>query len=125
MRLIWGTTIVAVACLLVACTQVSFSGRSVYDHHCASCHGPTGKGDGDFADMLLMLPPDLTVLAAQNGGEFPRLRVTEAIQGKGREDHFSSGAMPEFADVAGTGVLADQQLEILVDYLESLQVQNG
>jgi len=24
-------------------------GRKLYQHHCASCHGPTGKGDGSMA----------------------------------------------------------------------------
>ena len=27
-------------------------GRSLYVHHCAACHGPEGRGDGTFAQVL-------------------------------------------------------------------------
>ena len=106
--------------LLVACSQSTMVGRSVYDKHCVMCHGDSGRGDGDFTDKLLILPPDLTTLARENGGEFPRLRVSEAIVGSGRSDHFS-GAMPEFSEVVGSGTIADAKLDALLTYLESIQ----
>ncbi len=109
-----------VVMLLVACSQNATVGRSVYDKHCVMCHGDNGRGDGDFTDKLLILPPDLTVLTRDNGGEFPRLRVSEAIEGTGRGEHFS-GAMPEFSEVAGSGTIADAKLEALLTYLESIQ----
>lgn len=31
-------------------------GKSVYEHHCQKCHGPTGRGDGPSADSL-KIPP--------------------------------------------------------------------
>lgn len=106
--------------LLVACSQSTMVGRSVYDKHCVMCNGDSGRGDGDFTDKLLILPPDLTTLTRENGGEFPRLRVSEAIVGSGRGEHFS-GAMPEFSEVAGSGTIADAKLEALLTYLESIQ----
>ena len=106
--------------LLVACSQSAMVGRSVYDNHCVMCHGVGGRGDGEFASKLLILPPDLTTLTRDNGGEFPRLRVSDAIVGTGRGEHFS-GAMPEFSEVAGSGKIADAKLESLLTYLESIQ----
>lgn len=38
---------------------------------CAGCHGETGKGDGPLAGLLKIETPDLTGLAARNGGVFP------------------------------------------------------
>ena len=120
MRHAWATAGILATALVAACAQNVATGRSVYDKHCVMCHGTGGHGDGDFADKLLKLPPDLTVLARENGGTFPRLRVTESIVGSGRGDHFS-GAMPQFAEVAGSGKLADYRLEALLDYLETIQ----
>lgn len=120
MRLALGVGGILLLTGLSACVQNVATGRSVYDKHCVMCHGPEGRGDGDFSDKLLKLPPDLTVLSRENGGTFPRLRVGEAIVGNGRGDHFS-GAMPEFSDVAGSGSLADYRLEALLKYLEAIQ----
>lgn len=47
------------------------AGQNEYMIACAGCHGVTGKGDGPVADLLKTAPPDLTGLAARNGGEFP------------------------------------------------------
>lgn len=120
MRYAWASAGVLAVAFVAACAQNVATGRNVYDKHCVTCHGAEGRGDGDFSDKLLKLPPDLTVLARENGGEFPRLRVTESIVGTGRGDHFS-GAMPAFADVAGSGKLADYRLEALLNYLEAIQ----
>lgn len=31
-------------------------GKSVYEHHCQTCHGPTGRGDGPAAASLKVSP---------------------------------------------------------------------
>ncbi len=36
------------------------AGKSLYDKHCAGCHGDTGKGDGSMGADLNPKPPDLT-----------------------------------------------------------------
>jgi mono/diheme cytochrome c family protein len=36
------------------------AGKKLYDAQCASCHGPTGKGDGKAGAMLKPLPSDLS-----------------------------------------------------------------
>ena len=36
------------------------AGKAVYDCDCASCHGATGKGDGDDAAYFTTKPPNFT-----------------------------------------------------------------
>jgi mono/diheme cytochrome c family protein len=57
-------------------------GKREYDSNCASCHGLTGKGDGPYKPYLTKSPPDLTVLAKNNGGVFPMWRVYAVIDGR-------------------------------------------
>ncbi|MDX1502581.1 MAG: c-type cytochrome [Thermoanaerobaculia bacterium] len=65
-------------------TYLIAKGRITFRVYCSSCHGPKGKGDGTVAELLKVKPPDLTRLAADNGGVFPRKRVHATIDG--RED---------------------------------------
>jgi len=57
-------------------------GKREYNDSCAVCHGETGKGDGPLAGMLAKRIPDLTTLAARNGGVFPMVKVYATIEGK-------------------------------------------
>jgi len=36
------------------------AGKAIYDRECASCHGKTGKGDGDDAAYFTTKPTDFT-----------------------------------------------------------------
>ena len=36
------------------------AGKKLYDAQCASCHGPTGKGDGKAGALLKPLPSDIS-----------------------------------------------------------------
>jgi mono/diheme cytochrome c family protein len=49
---------------------------------CAPCHGAEGKGNGPMSAALKATPPDLTVLAKNNGGVFPFSNVYEVIDGR-------------------------------------------
>ena len=57
-------------------------GQREYNNSCAVCHGTTGKGDGPLAGIIEAHLPDLTTLAARNGGVFPMARVFNTIEGK-------------------------------------------
>ncbi len=120
MRRISAMAVLALGGMVLGCASVETRGRTVYDLHCVMCHGDSGRGDGYFADQLLLLPPDLTLLARENGGTFPATRVTSSIVGEGRAAHFS-GAMPDFADLNVSGIARDSKLEAVVAYLESIQ----
>ncbi|MDP5306090.1 c-type cytochrome [Paracoccus spongiarum] len=123
---------VAMAGLIAACapgTQLT-TGRSDFRALCVDCHGPAGKGDGPMAEGLNPRPADITRIARDNGGVFPRNRVMSHIYG------YSMGrgetAMPSFGDVLeGRTVLYDSgdgvetptpwRLVALMEYVEGLQ----
>src|SRR5678816_3800143 len=57
-------------------------GGSLFRTYCASCHGKEGKGDGPLAENLRFRPPDLTLLAKGNKGEFDAAKVHRIIDGR-------------------------------------------
>lgn len=116
---------------LAACVEeATLDGRSAYLADCAGCHGADGRGDGSDARDLAVVSPDLTQIAARNGGVFPRTRVMSTIDGLNRGAHFSA-AMPEFGagdmgdtiivEEDGLGTPVPERLLVLTDYLESIQ----
>jgi cytochrome c oxidase cbb3-type subunit 2/cytochrome c oxidase cbb3-type subunit I/II len=89
-------------------------GKELFDTHCASCHGPEGRGNGPGAQHFLIRPRDFTMATY-------RYRSTQA------------GNMPLDGDLYrsiarglwGTAMppwhfLAEHQIWLLVDYVKSL-----
>lgn len=115
---------------LAACVEEPIDGRTAYLENCAACHGDSGMGDGPAARGLATAPPDLTMLAARNGGVFPTDDVMSIIDGLERAPHFSA-AMPEFGagDLGETVIVENEglgtpvpiKLLVLTEYLESIQ----
>ena len=115
----------------VAQAQDEKIGMQLFEDNCAVCHGVTGKGDGDMAGVLNIPVPDLTLLAKQNDGQFPMLKVIHVIDGRtGLRGH--GNPMPVFADMFGAakadtadpygGVVAARGRVMSVAlYLESIQ----
>ena len=124
--------IILAALTLGACVEEPVDGRTAYLENCASCHGNEGTGNGPAARNLAVAPPDLTTIAARNGGVFPRDQVMSTIDGLDRGTHFSA-AMPEFGagdlgetiivENDGLGTPVPMKLLVLTDYLESIQQQ--
>ena len=107
-------------------------GRAQYHTHCATCHGLEGRGDGPMAGAMVITPPDLTELAARNGGVFPLERVVMRIDG--RDPLVSHGSpMPVYGDYfegvfdvpikapPGQPILTSQPVVDLVAYLREIQ----
>lgn len=104
----------------------SVAGRDNFDRHCASCHGPDGRGGGPVAAALKSRPSDLTSLARQNGGGFPRERVVSFVTGTARGvDAHGSTDMPVwgpiFRGLDPSDVRVAQRIENVVAYVQSLQ----
>lgn len=77
---------------LAACSPFTGpqAGRSLYAQNCASCHGADARGGGG---------PDLTILAARNGGIYPRQQVLNKLDGYARGNFdYGTVEMPNFGD---------------------------
>ena len=86
-------TLLAIFLASTASAQDVAQGRDVFQNPCATCHGTGARGDGPMADVLSVVPTDLTALAASNGGEFPTARVVRRVDGQ-REVLAHGGPMP-------------------------------
>jgi mono/diheme cytochrome c family protein len=103
------------------------SGSYTYRTYCASCHGTTGKGDGPLAESLRFHPPDLTLLAKNNDGEYPGDQVARIIDGREPLEGHGGPDMPIWGDAfknTETGFNEEQvkqKIRAVVDYLKTLQ----
>lgn len=99
---------------------------------CAICHGVGGRGNGNMAEYLKIVPSDLTVLAKNNEGRFPSGKVFRTIDGRSQVKGHGDRGMPvwgsrykaEVGDMYGpfggeTAVRA--RILELVYYIESIQ----
>ena len=103
------------------------SGEYLYHAFCANCHGDHGAGNGPLSDILHVRPPDLTAIAAGNGGVFPRDRIHAAIDGRTSVKEHGPGDMPIWGDVLKATEGRDEatitkRIGALVAYIERLQV---
>lgn len=107
------------------------AGPVEYAKACATCHGANGQGDGPFAMVLKVRPPDLTMLKQNNGGVFPFADVVDIIDGR-KEIRAHGSDMPIWGDQfmvqakpAGDAYAAEVnvagRIAVLAFYLESIQ----
>lgn len=106
-----------------------YSGAELYARFCASCHGATARGDGSVAPALRVEVPDLTRIAARNGGRFPEERVREIVDGRAVIPAHGTRYMPVWGyeleaqapDDAPARAAAQALIDRLVGYLGSIQ----
>jgi mono/diheme cytochrome c family protein len=97
--------------------------------YCASCHGVDAKGDGPLAENLRFHPPDLTLIAKRNGGEFPTEKVTQIVDGRKPLKGHGGTEMPVWGDAlrnAETGydeASVKAKIRDVVDYLKTVQAR--
>ncbi|HTS28703.1 MAG TPA: cytochrome c [Bryobacteraceae bacterium] len=100
------------------------SGKEMFNHYCAACHGPGGKGDGPAASSFKKAPRDLTKLARDNGGKYPAEHVAATLSIEECCVH-GSKVMPVWGPILSSisSSQAEMQLRIsnLVKYIETLQ----
>jgi mono/diheme cytochrome c family protein len=114
-----------------AVAQDAGAGAELYLRACAACHGMDARGDGEMAAILTIAPPDLTALAARNGGVFPVARAAARIDGR---DPLVAhgGTMPLFGDwlehedtvirtEAGQPLMVGRALADLLAFLAAIQ----
>ncbi|MCB2117933.1 c-type cytochrome [Albidovulum sp.] len=106
-------------------------GAELFMDYCAACHGAGGKGDGDMANLMTVPATNLTILAKNNDGMFPMLKVIHIIDGRtGVRAH--GGPMPVFgrvfmsaepgpANPYGTILESRGRVMSVAYYLESIQ----
>lgn len=104
----------------------SVRGPELFRAHCAACHGSDGKGGGPVAATLKTKPADLTVLARNNKGIFPRQIVLKIISGDdtallahGSREMPVWG--PIFHQIEQDQDFGNVRLQNLSKYLESIQ----
>jgi len=109
-------------------------GKQEYAAKCAVCHGPEGKGDGPFVNQLKTGSSDLTVLAANNKGEFPSAHVFSILDGRSEIQEHGPREMPIWGEVYLSEGSPDKtpkeresfvraRLHALIAYLETLQAK--
>ncbi|MEJ6478091.1 MAG: c-type cytochrome [Octadecabacter sp.] len=82
MRNLISTILVGLGLATPLIAQDVDNGSALYQRHCATCHGLDASGNGPMAPALVIQPPDLTALAADNGGVFPTFRAVMRIDGR-------------------------------------------
>jgi mono/diheme cytochrome c family protein len=65
-------------------TYAESLGKHVFDRYCATCHGDTGKGDGQNASNLHPPPPDLTQSKTMADRNYVRRVIAEGSAAVGR-----------------------------------------
>ena len=118
-------------------TQIKL-GEIEYMANCASCHGPSGAGDGPVAEVLTTKPSDLTKITAQYSGVYPADEVYRVINGLKMINPHGSREMPvwgprywESAGERSATVPHDVDMQAmvhgritaLVQYIESIQAE--
>ncbi len=104
------------------------SGKEMFKAYCATCHGEGAKGDGPAAAALKVPPPDLTVLAKNNGGKFPADRVTGILRGQATVTAHGNYDMPVWGPVfwrmsGGHEAEVQQRIANLTRYIGTLQAK--
>jgi mono/diheme cytochrome c family protein len=102
------------------------SGKTMYKHYCAACHGADGKGRGPATPTLNTRVPDLTTLAKRHDGKFPYDYVANVLRfGPGFSAH-GAADMPVWGPIFQylenyNEAAVRQRIKNLCDYLESMQ----
>lgn len=105
-------------------------GQQDFLRDCAECHGTDGKGarpEKRAAPGYISV--DLSQISRNNGGEFPRQQVYDAIDGSHRIGAHFRGDMPRWAgrykidekDQPDAAQRVRQRISALVDFIQSIQ----
>jgi mono/diheme cytochrome c family protein len=85
-------------------------GRALFRAHCATCHGPDGRGESWRARLLLLRPGNL---ASSEMATLPDAYLADIVRQGGSA--FGKPGMPSFGSVLG-----DAELRALIAYVRTL-----
>ncbi len=109
-----GIAAVAAACWIVGgytSRAHAQDAKQTYDKTCASCHGPSGKGDGAVGKMLKPPPADFgTALKGTSDADIAKV-IKEGGKAVGK-----AATMPAYGSK-----LSDEQIQGLVPYIKGLK----
>jgi mono/diheme cytochrome c family protein len=101
------------------------SGADMYRWYCASCHGTAGTGDGPSAASLSTRPSDLTIIAKNNSGSFPTMRISNLLGATPGTEAHGSKEMPVWGDAFRAARednnIVQMRIHNLVAFLRSIQ----
>jgi len=101
-----------------------------YLQDCAECHGADGRGaQPEKRTVRGYVSVDLTQISKRNGGEFPRQKVYDEIDGQQRIAAHFYGDMPRWGtryhfdenDKSPAEQGVRDRISALVDFIESMQ----
>ena len=103
------------------------NGKDRFMRQCGICHGIDGGGAGAFSELLVVTPPDLTILAKNNDGHFPFKKLHKIIDGRDLPLAHGTGTMPIWGERYEHSVpnrdetiIAGRIFELML-FLESIQ----
>ena len=135
-RIIIGATLIsALAFGRSGAEEHEGSGRQLYLRYCGACHGPQAKGDGIVASFMRVKPPDLTLISARHGGEFPLADVVKTIDGREMLRAHGEPAMPVWGEILSSEIGDGKRRSVpverrvqgrilsIAEYLQSIQAK--
>jgi mono/diheme cytochrome c family protein len=101
-------------------------GRTLYLQYCASCHGPTGAGNGPMARVLFTPPANLRQLSERYGNPLPEDQIARFIDGRADVKAHGPRDMPVWGKrfypaAQGSERQIKNLIAKLVAYLQSIQ----
>ena len=105
------------------------SGQQMYATYCATCHGPTGLGNGPAAPALKVPATDLTTLSQKNGGSYPSAHVATVLRFGTENPAHGNADMPIWGDLMKSlgpstwskDQVVQQRISNLTDYIQQMQ----
>jgi mono/diheme cytochrome c family protein len=128
----FGTVLAAFAASAQDSSELALNvGKQRYMKYCATCHGPSATGDGVASSLFTKKPPNLTLLAKNNGGKFPTMEVVNVVKGNAPISAHGTREMPVWGEILGRPLdtsmygqdVADAEILTIANYLQSIQVK--